>query len=661
MLPIAVLVGLSAAVRFLSVRSFDAPWIAPDEMIYGLIGRSFWATGETTVLGVAAPFYGAYPLLVGLPLHLFGTVGGITAIQLGQSILMSSAAAVVWAWARPLAGERWALVAAALTVCLPALAYSGLLMSEGAFFPAGTLALWFTARTLAEPTYGRQVVLIGAIVLAASARLQGAVLVPIVISAALAGAWFARDGRLLLRMAPTWVAIGSLGLLWVGSQLALHGSLAASLGAYGSTASSGYDASEVARWVFRHLGDLFLLVAGIPLVALGVLGYGAARGREADPAARALIAVALSTTFWIPVQVGAFASRYVGQLAERDLIVAAPPLFVCLVVWVVRGLPRPQPATSIIAVLVAAPAVLLPIRLLVTPAAVPDAFMTVPLARLIDATSGSTAVAVWTILAASLVALAVIVPRRARALLPLVVGLALAGSTLMATAKVADLTHADREKFFGAARQSWVDDAADSSVAYLYDGNAFWNGVWKTAFWNERIEQVARLPGPEPSPVPGRIVAPRYDGWLFDVAGHALEGRDVVASTGFTFFGEPVAAVQQLDVDQAGLRLWRTPGKPRVSTWTTGLKPNGDIVQPVRMFVYACGPGSLELTLLGKQGTPVKIDVNGVTTMRVTPAAGTVWTGSVPAPASADGTTRCTFDLRSTGLVGSTRIEFVRA
>ena len=143
--------------------------------------------------------------------------------------------------------------------------------------------------------------------------------------------------------------------------------------------------------------------------------------------------------------------------------------------------------------------------------------MTVPLARLIDATSGSTAVAVWTILAASLVALAVIVPRRARALLPLVVGLALAGSTLMATAKVADLTHADRERFFGAARQSWVDDAADSSVAYLYDGNAFWNGVWKTAFWNERIEQVARLPGPEPSPVPGRIVAPRYDGRLFDV------------------------------------------------------------------------------------------------------------------------------------------------
>ena len=345
--------------------------------------------------------YGAYPLLIGLPLHLLGPAAGVTAIQLGQAILMSLAAAVVWAWARPLAGEGWALSAAALTACLPALAYSGLLMTEAIFLPAGTLALWLAARAIAQPSQANQVALVCALGLATAARLQGAILVPILVTAAGLAAWFARDGRLLLRLAPTWVAILSLGVLWVGSQLAVHGSLADGLGAYGVATTTGYDAVEVARWVLRHAGDLFLLVLGIPLVAMGVLTYGAACGREHDAGVRALAAMSVSTSLWLTIQVGTFASRYVGQLAERGLIVAAPLLFACLAVWLSRGVPRPQPATSIIAVAIAVPAVLLPVRALVTPSATPDAFMTVPLARLTEATSGSVVEVGWMIVAAS--------------------------------------------------------------------------------------------------------------------------------------------------------------------------------------------------------------------------------------------------------------------
>ncbi len=652
---------MSAAVRFAVATSFDAPWIAPDEMIYGLIGRAFWDPGQSSILGTEAPFYGAYPLLIGLPLHLLGPAAGVTAIQLGQAILMSLAAAVVWAWARPLAGEGWALSGAALTACLPALAYSGLLMTEAIFLPAGTLALWLAARAIAQPSQANQVALVCALGLATAARLQGAILVPILVTAAGLAAWFARDGRLLLRLAPTWVAILSLGVLWVGSQLAVHGSLADSLGAYGVATTTGYDAVEVARWVLRHAGDLFLLVLGIPLVAMGVLTYGAACGREHDAGVRALAAVSVSTSLWLTIQVGTFASRYVGQLAERGLIVAAPLLFACLAVWLSRGVPRPQPATSIIAVAIAVPAVLLPVRALVTPSATPDAFMTVPLARLTEATSGSVVEVGWMIVAASLVAFAVMLPRRAAAIVPLIVGLALAGSSALSSSEIAHRTRLDREAFFGTAAQTWVDDAATGPVTYLYDGSAFWNGVWKTAFWNDRIQHVARLPGPTPGPVPGMIVAPRYDGRLFDGSGRSMRGREIVASTSFTLFGEPLAEIRQTYLDQAGLRLWRSDGPPRISTWTTGLKPDGDIVAPVRVFVYACGRGSLELTLLGKQGTPVEIDVNGLPAARVTPPSGTVWNGSVRAPAWADGARKCTFEIRSSGLVGSTRIVFVRA
>ena len=419
--------------------------------------------------------------------------------------------------------------------------------------------------------------------------------------------------------------------------------------------------AEVARWVFYHVGDLFLLVLGVPLVALGVLGYGAARGRESDPGVRALVAVSLATSLWLPVQVGAFASRYVGHLAERDLIMAAPPLFICMAVWLSRGIPRPQPATSIIAFAVAIPAVLLPIRALATPDAAPDAFMMFPFARLLEETSAEVLEVAWMIVAVVLVAAAVALPRRASMLLPLLVGLGLVATSVVASSEIGKLSRTDDDRFFGTASRTWVDDVATGPVTYLFDGSAYWNGVWKTAFWNDRIRKVVRFPGATGDSLPATIVVPRFDGALFSEKGRRWQSRDIVASTAMTFVGELRAEIAQRDLDQAGLRLWHTPGPPRLSTWTTGLKPNGDIVETVRVYVYGCDRGQLELTLLGKQGTPVEIDVDGTPARRVPLAPGGVWSGSVPAPKGANGSTRCTFEIRSAGLVGSTRIAFVRS
>ena len=91
-----------------------------------------------------------------------------------------------------------------------------------------------------------------------------------------------------------------------------------------------------------------------------------------------------------------------------------------------------------------------------------------------------------------------------------------------------------------------------------------------------------------------------------------------------------------------------------------GVHPNGDILGTAEIEVFGCGPGRLELTLLGKQATPVEISANGRPELTVAPATDTVWNGSVPSPGPTDNG-RCTFDIRSPGLVGSTRIEFVAA
>ncbi len=222
-------------------------------------------------------------------------------------------------------------------------------------------------------------------------------------------------------------------------------------------------------------------------------------------------------------------------------------------------------------------------------------------------------------------------------------------------------THFDRKGFFGTAPTSWVNKAADGPVLYLYDGNPFWNAVWEYAFWNDRIRWVGKLPSPSPGPMPNALAASAQDdGRLVDDRGQPLPGREVVASSVFTFRGKIVAEAHQTGLDQAGLRLWQLSGPPRLSTSTTGLRTNGDIQEPVHMTVYACGPGRLELTLTGKQGTPVQIDIDGRPIRRVTPTAGMTWTGSVPAPRSANGKTRCVYGLSSPGLVGSTRLEFVR-
>jgi hypothetical protein len=658
---VSATVVCSAAAHALAAHSFAVPWIAPDEMVYGLIGRSFWETGRLGLLGGDAPFYGLYPVLAGLPEALFGTATGIVVLQIVQALLASSAAAIVYAWARPAAGARWALAAAGLTALLPAAVYSGLLMTESSFLLTATLALWAMLRALVQPTGSRQLVVAATVLLATSARLQGVVLIPVLLTAIALVAWFARDPGFVRRFAPLLGALTALALAWLCFHLFRSGSLASPLGAYGVTTSSGYDRVAAARWVFRHAGDLFLLVLGAPLIAMLLLAYEAARGRERDPRVRALVAVTLSASVWLTLQVGVFASRYVGQLAERDLIAAVPPLLACFAVWLARGMPRPQPATSIVAALAAVPAVLLPVQTLVTPQAMPDAFMTIPLFRFWARTSADTFELVWVVAVATMVVLTVVLPRRAAPLLVALVAAAFAVTSVQAVHEIDKRARLDRVAFFGTTSTSWVNQAAAEPVTYLYEGNPFWNAVWQYAYWNNRIRWIAKLPSPTPGPVPNASAAsPRSDGRLLDDRGHPLPGREVVASTAFTLVGNVVAEIHQEGIEQAGLRLWRTPGPPQLSTVTGGLRPNGDITEPVRIVVYACGHGRLELTLIGKEGTPVYVSVDGTRRLRIPLGAGGLWRGSVSAPPYANGQAPCVYRLRSAGLVGSTRIEFVR-
>ena len=656
---LVLLVGLSALLRVLASADIPGPFIAPDEMIYSLLGRSLWADGTLTILGGDTGFYSLlYPAYVGLPMSIGSLATGFEVLQAVQAVVVSLTAVVVYAWGRSFLSRGWSLVAAALSLTPPALAYSGLVMSEALFLPMATLAAWALARAVERPTLGRQALLGLAVAAAVATRLQGVVLLPVAVTAIGLQAAFLRDPGRLRRWLPAAGAVAVLAVGWLGWRTA-QGSWSSVFGAY-AAALGGYDAGEAARFVTWHLADVLLLCAAVPLLAAAALLVEAVAGRLQGHSESALLAVALSLVVWLAIQVGVFASQFVRHFAERDLIAVLPPLFLVLALWLQRGAPRSQPWTAVLAVAVALPAFLLPIERFATLVAAPDAFMTIPLEDLAARWGTGTLETVWLLCVAAVVAVFVLIPRRAAPLLAVGTGVLLAAVSVSASREVTRLAEDARFRFFGGGDPSWIDAAAREPVTLLYDGDAYWNAVWHQVFWNERVRAILHPPGlPVPGPLPQRGVSPRFDGLLFDVTGRPVTNPLVVAPTVMTFRGERIAGVEQRNLDRAGLALWQGESPPRLRTQTTGVLPNGDFTE-ARVIVYGCPQGRLELTLLPKVGTSVELVADGETVDRAA-LEGEFWNGTIHAPPSADGTGSCEFLVRANGPVGSTRMEFVES
>jgi hypothetical protein len=255
-------------------------------------------------------------------------------------------------------------------------------------------------------------------------------------------------------------------------------------------------------------------------------------------------------------------------------------------------------------------------------------------------------------------ALFVLVPRRVAWLLPALLALVLSATSVAAATEVERQSSLRRTAIFETT-PTWVDDTGVERAAYLYAGEPQWTGVWQHLYWNRRIDAVWSLAGRVPGPVPQTRVSARPDGTL-SRAGTRMQAPAVVAPTNVTLFGEPAAANRQQGMLAAGLVLWRTPGPVRLSTVSSNVLANGDLLGGAAIRVYDCGAGRLELTLLGKAEVPISLRLDGITRQVVELRSGQVWSGFVETQpyAAEDGT--CLFEIASADLVGSTRLEFVR-
>ena len=645
------------------------PWIAPDEMIYGLTGQSLYHSGSLNILGGQTPYYSTVvPAFVGIPLSLGDLELGYSILKVVQALAMSLTAVPVYLWACSLVDRRWAIAAAALTVALPGLVYSGLVMSEVLFYPVLVLAAWAAARAIERPSWGRQALLAAAIALAVLTRLQGLVLIPAVITAIGLDAALARSTRNLRRFVPTFALTVAVVAAWGAWTLAGGG---AALGGYGVVAHASYSAAEAARFVLYHAGALTILSGVFPACALLILLVAASARGEPDPRRRAYLAVAAAFVVWVVAEVGVFASRYVGQIAERDLIGLAPVLFVGLALWLDAGAQRRYWPMSTVGVAVAAPLVVMPLGRLVTSYAPPDAPSFTALYDLRSATSlGALEAAFYGGVACAIVAFA-IVPRRAIALLPLVLVAALAAASVAASRYTARQADSRQSSYLGQDRR-WIDHAATGPVAYLFDKRTSWVRAWETVFWNRRVDRVYGLSGAKVfGPLPQRSLRIGPDGKLLAAHGDDLPGdaRYVVAPLGevqsvpaYAFVGTMVAYVGQPGSDVGGTALWRIDPPLRLSSRATGLRPNGDIWPggDGRLVAYGCRRGVFRVTLLVKQPQTVTILRNGEVYRRLRFSTGQPWRGAIPTvpqPGRARGAAECVLDIRPSRLLGTTVFE----
>lgn len=619
------LVAVSTVLRSIAALRVPSPWYTPDEMVYALLGDSLIRSGGFEILGSTPDFFGlVYPAFVGLPLVLAGLDSGYELLKPLQALAMSLTAVPVYLWGRSMMPQRYALVAATLTLCVPGLAYAGFVMTEVAFYPVLTLAAWAMARALAHPTRGAQALLLAGLVLAVLTRLQALALVAVLALAALLQIWFTRRGLRGLRpLAPIAVALAGLAATWIVTTTLSGGNV---LGAYGVTSEHRASTADSARWVLYHAADLLLLTALVPVLAFGVLFWEAVRRREASRDAAALIAVAAAVALISVVQVGVYAAAWVGRLAERNLLALAPLFFLAFSLWLARGAPRPASAW----VIFAAGFLLLgfvPWDELAADAAIPDSYSTVPFNELVKQ-SPETSLALTIPIAAFTLAVAwLLVPRRFAWTLAVVVAGLLAGASLIVS-RVTSYQARVYQTITAGPDKRWIDHATTEPVGFLYAGERAWSGgatVWLNVFWNRRIDRVhslyaQRVAGPLPL-TPSKV---DDDGSLLLEDGRRVEGRDLATPSAWTVRGTLVAS------SDAGYRLWRASGPMRFSTRVTGARL-GDLAlgRRARLTIYDCDGGRADVALYGLRDATVELSTLGQPTSAIRLRAGETWAGAV--------------------------------
>jgi hypothetical protein len=368
---LAAIVVIAASVHAVLGLMLPAPFVVPDELIYSELAKSLGSGNLPSLRGETYFDLGVtYPLLIAPMWAVFEDVTtAYAAAKVLNAVMMSLTAIPAFFLARRFTTADSALVVAALSVTVPSLLYSGMLMTEVALYPAFVLAVLAIAVATDRPTTATQFGALAAIGLVFSIKSIGVVLLAAYPAVILLRSWLERRDSttstrsLRVRFRVTWVALGLIAVSVVAGAMVSGRAPQAALGTYSSVIEHP-DPGAIPSWVLAHAGELVLAVAVIPFAAaLAVTFRGLRRNADALDRRCATLVVPL-VALWL-VAVGTSASvpfleefEYPangGRMQGRATFMLAPLLFLGLMIWMPR---RAIGRTSL--VIVAATTVALP-------------------------------------------------------------------------------------------------------------------------------------------------------------------------------------------------------------------------------------------------------------------------------------------------------------
>ncbi len=589
---LAALVAVSAGVRFGLARELVAPAAMVDELVYSELAKSFALHGTLQIRGhdTFTAYGWVYPALISPSYRAFARVpDAYEAAKATNALLMSLAAIPAYFVARRVLTFQLALLAAVLAVAVPSLVYTGMLMTENAFYPVFLCVALVLLRVLDRPTTMNQIGFVLLCLIAYETRQQALALVPAAVTAPLLF-----DTKHVARFRVLYAGLLGSVLVAIVAEAVRGHSPTALLGAYAVTGQHHYSVGAVAKWTLWHVSELDLYLGVVPFAAalLLVLRVGRLSRQQ-----RAFVAVLVALTVWMVVEVAAFASLpAVDRVEERDLFYLAPLYFVALLLWIQAGLPRPLALAASSAAAAAALVPVLPFTRLISPYMTSDTLALFPWLRLQE--HGVTHLRL--VAAGAAVALAVlflVIPRRLALVLPALLVLYFAAEHEPIERQITLAATNARAAGIGSARSDWIDRSvgANARVAAVWSGNVDPHVIWENEFFNRSVGPVYDLGAPLPGDLPSTRVSVTGDGDLRDPRGDRVFAEYALTDRSVVLTGAPRA-----ENAGAGLTLWRIGRPLQSASRVTGLYPNDTWSGPVVVYrQLGCTGGGVRVTVLG--------------------------------------------------------------
>jgi hypothetical protein len=625
------------------------PWLFGDELQLTQISRAIAETGHAARRGQPYSFHSLYTYFTA-PAWLIDNVShAYSAVKYMNVLAMTSAMFPTYGLARFVVGRRAALFAAAASVLIPSLAFTGSIVEENVAYPYAALCFFLIAGALIRRTRWWIAGAILASLVAPAVRGELAVIPALFVLAALFVAWQSPQvGRWRARwLRPDWIgfivlAVGALVLVNAVMSNRSHEWLVATrlykhrLFKYGTSAG----------------GTTALEFGVFPMVA-GLAALWRAPGEVYRRELRVFRSVALAGLVvfaWYTAVKGSYQSTVFGDyVVERNLFYVLPLLLVGTAIWLERR--TVHPLAAVVAALVTLYLVLTPPYATLFPSYPYSQALGVSLLQWLNRSSlGLTPTGAKVLLA--LLVLASLIVLFAPRFFPragLTVALAAAafalvcggGGELAAASGSSTVSQSFLSNIH--ANPTWLDDHTHGA-ATLYLGQEIQdpNSENLLEFWNRSLKQVWSLDGTAPGP--GPTLTPDVHG-IHGVLYPDPHYPYLVAEPGI----EPAGSIVATHEHRAGggferWTLYRVQEPLRLRYAVTGLFPDGwsgpNDTAYTRYSTAGGGAGRLRVRVSWEKWP-------GPNSARVTIYMGHLVIGSDRQPALGDVTEKRTFRIHA--------------